>query len=290
MTAVPVVVDDAIDNDVPQFPRLLAGVTHDPSAVDLATHRQRYPAPHGRPGEIIAAVERSGLRGRGGAGFPTGRKFAAVAERYRRRPVVVANGAEGEPASAKDAFLLTRNPHLVLDGALLAATAVGASEVVVCIDRTQTSAQRAIRAAIAERCRTEPSAGILRVAAIPHRYVAGEETALVHWLNGGEAKPTNTPPRPFEAGVDGRATLVDNIETLAHVAQIVRWGPEWFRENGTADEPGTVLVTVSGAVERPGVLEVPIGARLGSLVRSAGGSLPRAGAVLVGGYFGAGAR
>jgi NADH:ubiquinone oxidoreductase subunit F (NADH-binding) len=156
----------------------------------------------------------------------------------------------------------------------------------VCVDRAATAALRSMRAAVAERARTERSARVVRVAAIPHRYVAGEESALVHWLNGGEAKPTLTPPRPFEAGVDGRPTLVDNVETLAHVAQIVRWGPEWFREHGTEDEPGTMLVTVSGAVDRPGVHEVPVGACLSAVIRAAGGSLTRTGAVLLGGYFG----
>jgi NADH:ubiquinone oxidoreductase subunit F (NADH-binding) len=178
----------------------------------------------------------------------------------------------------------------VLDGALLAAAAVGATEVIVCIDRVATTAVRAIKAAVAERLAAgEPSSRIVRVATIPHRYVAGEETALIHWLNGGEAKPTLTPPRPFEAGVGARPTLVDNVETLAHLAQIVRHGPDWFREHGTDDEPGTMLVTVSGAVERNGVHEVPVGARLSTVIRNAGGSLADANAqaVLVGGYFGA---
>ena len=258
--------------------------------VPLTGHRQQYPAPllSARPlVDVTTAVQRSGLRGRGGAGFPTGLKLAAVAERHNRKPVVVVNGSEGEPASGKDLLLLTRHPHLVLDGALLAAAAVGATEVVVCVDRAATAALQIVRAAIAERSRTERSSRVVRVAAIPHRYVAGEESALVHWLNGGDAKPTVTPPRPFEAGVGGRPTLVDNVETLAHLAQIVRWGPEWFRQHGTDDEPGTMLVTVSGAVERPGVHEVPVGARLSAAIRAAGGSLSRTGAVLVGGYFGA---
>src|SRR5205814_6580822 len=160
-------------------------------------------------------------------------------------------------------------------------------EVVVCIDRTATAALQIVRAAIAERSRTERSSRVVRVAAIPHRYVAGEESALVHWLNGGDAKPTVTPPRPFEAGVGGRPTLVDNVETLAHVAQITRWGPDWFREQGTDDEPGTMLVTISGAVDQQGVHEVPVGARLSTVIRAAGGALTRASGVLVGGYFGA---
>ncbi len=279
------------DVEAATLPRLLKGLT-----TDLATHRQDYPAPtlFGRPvTAITTAIEQSGLRGRGGAGFPTGRKLRAVAEHrsLTRKPIVVVNGSEGEPASSKDAILLTKHPHLVLDGALLAAAAVGATDVVVCIDRNASKTLEAVRAAVAQRTTagTEPATGIIRVAAIPHRYVAGEETALIHWLNGGEAKPTLTPPRPFESGVGGRPTLVDNVETLAHVAQIVRWGPDWFREHGTTDEPGTMLVTISGAVDQKGIHEVPVGARLGTVIRQAGGSLSNgtAQAVLVGGYFGA---
>ncbi|MCU1449158.1 MAG: hypothetical protein JWP02_1328, partial [Acidimicrobiales bacterium] len=232
------------------------------------------------------AIERSGLRGRGGAGFPTGRKLRAVAEGHARRPVIVVNGSEGEPASSKDKLLLSRHPHLVLDGALLAAAAVGATEVIVGVDRMEPRVLRAVHGALAERRAAGERMPDVRVAAIPHRYVAGEESALVRWLNGGDAKPTVVPPRPFEAGVAGRPTLVDNVETLAHLAQIVNWGPEWFREHGTDDEPGTMLVTVSGAVARPGVHEVPVGARISSVVRAAGGSVSRCNAVLVGGYFG----
>jgi NADH:ubiquinone oxidoreductase subunit F (NADH-binding) len=273
----------------PTLPRLLAGLTN-----DLAEHRRQYPAPPpaARPlADVTTAVERAGLRGRGGAGFPTARKLKAVADRYRRvgrKPVVVVNGSEGEPASSKDSVLLVRQPHLVLDGAVLAAAAVGSDEIVVAIDCVDTRALASIRAAIAERvARREPSARTLRVAALPHRYVAGEETALIQWLNGGQAKPAMTPPRPFEAGVGGRPTLVDNVETLAHVAQIARWGPDWFREHGTTNEPGTMLVTLTGAVRDAGVHEVPVGARVSSVIRAAGGSLSKAGAVLVGGYFGA---
>jgi len=284
MAAAPTLVESDIQTST--LPRLLAGLTN-----DLARHRQEYPVPplSARPlGDITTAVERSGLRGRGGAGFPTGRKLRTVADRggRTRKPVVVVNGSEGEPASSKDAVLLTKQPHLVLDGALFAAAAVGAAEVVVCVDRNATRALRAMRAAIAERVRTEPSARIVRVAAIPHRYVAGEETALIHWLNGGEAKPTFTPPRPYEKGVNGRPTLVQNVETLAHVGLIARFGASWFRTVGPDAEPGSALVTVSGGVARPGVFEVALGTPLPDVVGAAGGLARNLQAVLVGGYFG----
>jgi NADH:ubiquinone oxidoreductase subunit F (NADH-binding) len=268
------------------LPRLLAEIGREGGTTPLRRHRLRYPAPP-RPrrprDDFIAVVQRSGLRGRGGAGFPTGTKLRAVRE-GRGTPVVVVNGSEGDPASGKDKLLLTMAPHLVLDGALLAAAAVGAGEVVVCVDGAATAALHAVERALAERGRSD---GLpVRLAAIPSRYVAGEETALVHWLNGGPATPTTTPPRPFQRGVDRRPTLVDNVETLAHLAQVLRFGPDWFRQLGTAEEPGSALVTLSGAVARPGVYEVPVGAPLAELVGGAGGLPDGLGAVLVGGYFG----
>jgi NADH:ubiquinone oxidoreductase subunit F (NADH-binding) len=269
------------------LPRLLAGIAGHGDATGLAQHRLVYPPPPrpARPREdFLVAVERSGLRGRGGAGFPTGTKLRAVRD-GRSQPVVVVNGSEGEPASGKDELLLTMAPHLVLDGALLAAAAVGARQVVVCVDQSATAALGALERALAERGRAEGGPPV-RLAAIPSRYVAGEETALVHWLNGGPATPTRTPPRVFQRGVGGHPTLVDNVETLAHLAQILRFGPDWFRQLGTADEPGSVLVTLSGAVDRPGVYEVPSGAALASLASGAGGPPEGIRAVLVGGFFG----
>ena len=266
------------------LPRLLHGIGEHGGAVPLARHRAVYPAPP-RPGRpldgFVATVERSGLRGRGGASFPTGTKLRAVRD-GRRTPVVLVNGSEGEPASAKDKLLLTTAPHLVLDGALLAAAAVGAGEVVVCVDMGAPAALGAVERAIVER-HAEPGPR-LRLAALPSRYVAGEETALVHWLDDGLATPTGS--RPFQRGVGGRPTLVDNVETLAHLAQVLRFGPEWFRQLGTAEQPGSALVTLSGAVGGPGVYEVGVGAALGELVGVAGGAPDGVAAVLVGGYFG----
>jgi NADH:ubiquinone oxidoreductase subunit F (NADH-binding) len=123
------------------------------------------------------------------------------------------------------------------------------------------------------------------VHALPQHYVASEETSLIRWLNGGEAKPAPTPPRPFERGVRRRPTLVDNVETLAHVALIARYGPAWFRQAGRPEAPGTMLVTISGAVAQPGVREIEIGTAVGDVLASCGAA-DTAGAVLVGGYFG----
>jgi NADH:ubiquinone oxidoreductase subunit F (NADH-binding) len=265
-------------------PRRLPRLLQSPVSGTLVGHIDRFGSSPAHPTDLIGEVERSGLRGRGGAGFPTAVKLAAVAS--RRRSIVVANGTEGEPASSKDKTLLTVAPHLVLDGAVIAADAVGAREIVLCVERSATRALEVIESALAERRHAHIDPVEIRVAATPSRYVAGEESALVHWLNGGEAKPTAIPPRPFERGVAGRPTLVDNVETLAHIALIARYGASWFRALGTPTDPGTTLLTVSGAVSRPGVYEAPLGVPLTSVLDAAGGTITGLGAVLVGGYFG----
>ncbi len=264
-------------------PRLLPPAGGVPS---LAAHRDRYgplPAVRGEGRAVIAAVEASGLRGRGGAGFPTAVKLAAVAA--GRGPIVVANGVEGEPGSHKDALLLRVNPHLVLDGAVVAAAAVGARKIVIAVGRGASAAHASVASAIAERAAAGERIGI-ELAAAPERFVAGEETALVQWLNGGPAKPAFVPPRPFERGVGGRPTLVQNVETLANIALIARFGSGWFRELGTAAEPGSMLLTLGGAVARPGITEVAAGTTLRAALERCGQPAEVPSAVLVGGYFG----
>ena len=267
--------------------RLLRELRGDRRPVTLAEHRSRYrppAAPARRPQRaLIDLLAEAGLQGRGGAAFPTARKLAAVAGRRGPR-IVVANATEGEPASSKDRALVNHAPHLVLDGAALAAAAVGAGRIIVCIDRADTRAMRSVGHAIAERASAAGPA--IELADTPTRYVAGEETALVRYLNGGEAKPTHVPPRPFEKGVDGRPTLIQNVETLAHIAQIASFGADWFRQTGTSDEPGTTLVTVTGAVARPAVVEVPMGTPAGHILARAGGAAEPLAALLVGGFSG----
>lgn len=269
-------------------PRLLADLPARGAWQTLGEHRQIYPAPpvaRNKPwNTFIDAVAQAGLRGRGGAGFPTAVKMRSVAA-GRGRPVVVANGTEGEPASYKDRFLLTTLPHLVLDGAQLAAAAVGADRILLGVDRTSRGALTAVRRALAERAVAEPGSLPVELVETPPGYVTGEETALVHFLNSGEAKPTVTPPRPYERGVGKRPTLIQNVETLAHLAQIARSGAGWFRSVGTSDEPGTMLITISGAVANPGVIEVPLGTPLDSIIQRAGPTI-RPMAALVGGFFG----
>jgi NADH:ubiquinone oxidoreductase subunit F (NADH-binding) len=266
-------------------PRLLGHGPLRSLAEHLEVHGEAPVLGRGEGPELIDWVARAGLRGRGGAAFPTATKLAAVAD-AGRGAIVVANGAGGEPASAKDRRLLEWSPHLVLDGALLAAQAVRADEVILCVRHDAVEARERAGAALAER----EAAGIVpvpvQVAVTPSSYLAGEESALVRFLNGGPAKPTFVPPRPYERGVARRPTLVQNLETLAHLALIARQGPEWFREAGTAGEPGTALVTLSGAVRAPGVYEIGLGTSLRDLLVAAGGATAAVRAVLVGGYFG----
>ncbi len=233
---------------------------------------------------LIGVVELSGLTGRGGGGFPTARKLDAV-RRRRGRPVVVVNGMEGEPASVKDGHLLAFAPHMVLDGAALAAGAVGADTVLVALRRDRIGAMHSLGRAVAERRQAGIEAVEPGIHHGPPRYVGGEESALVHWLNGGPIRPVAVPPRPFERGVNGRPTLVVNVETAAHLALIARYGEAWFRAVGRPDAPGTALLTVSGSVAAPGVLEVPLGSPLEAVVAASSPSA-HPGMVLTGGYFG----
>jgi NADH:ubiquinone oxidoreductase subunit F (NADH-binding) len=274
-----------------ELPRLLSGISaHGAMGLDahLAIHGE-LPLEHRRrrrsESPLIELVDRAGLRGRGGAGFPTAKKLRAVAG-ARRRAVVVINGAEGEPASAKDRTLCQRLPHLVLDGGVLAAQALGTDEAIVCVCESAPASVESIAAAIAERAGLAGASVRLQLSVVPSGYVAGQESALVNHLNAGPAIPTFTPPLPFEQGVRRRPTLVDNAETLAHLALIARHGPEWFRELGTPSEPGSALVTLSGPVAREGVYEIEYGASLASLVKAAGGLSAEPRAALLGGYSG----
>ena len=262
--------------------RLLGGVRADGRPVSAAEHVQLY-GPLPRKGrELIAELQFSGLRGRGGGAFPAGDKLAAVAAEHGR-PVVVVNATEGEPASSKDRALVGLVPHLVLDGAMAAASALGARTIVVAVARRGGAVERGILAAALRERREKVD---WQIASIPDGFVSGEETALVNALNSKAGKPSVKPPYPFERGVGGAPTLVQNAETLAHVALIARFGPEWFRSLGTEAEPGTALVSVGGSVARPGVYEVELGTRISEVIAESGGVTEPISASLVGGYFG----
>jgi NADH:ubiquinone oxidoreductase subunit F (NADH-binding) len=275
-------------------------------AANLADHLAHHgPVPwQGGPGRFLDELRAAGLTGRGGAGFPAWRKLAAAIpasgkpwERDRLStgaPIVIANAAEGEPESAKDAWLLATAPHLVLDGLALVAEAVSAAEAHVYAKPGPTT--RAVSHALAER----RSAGIDRlrpdVRLAPRSFVAGEASAAAAAvIDGSQAQPFPqfvplSAPAPRGEGRTGRLrrpVVVCNAETLAQLALVARRGAAWFRSVGTSDEPGTMLVTVSGVVASPGVVEAPIGLTIGEIVRLAGGATEPLGAVRVGGYGGA---
>ncbi len=248
----------------------------------LIEHQQRFgPLPELAATTLVHLLDRSGLTGRGGAGFPAGRKIATVAG---RKAVVIANGAEGEPLSHKDAELLSRAPHLVLDGLNVAAAAVSADKVVMYVPFR---AVPTIKTAIGERRSAKVDRHRLTVVAAPDGFVAGEESAVVRRVEGGPALPRDRTVPSSTSGVRGRPTLVNNVETLAHIALIARYGSRWFRSLGDPSEPGTMLVTLTGGPTTPSVLEVPTGTRLTDLVGHLGVTDPHAlRAVLLGGYHG----
>lgn len=227
--------------------------------------------------EITAA----GLRGRGGAGFPTALKWRTVASSAGPH-YVVANGEEGEPSGWKDRYLMRRHPHLVLEGIALAALAVDSDEAWLYL--ADESAAQTLRLAI------EAAGGVLKgltvhITVVPHTYVAGEESAAIRFIQGGPALPTSKPPRPFQSGVRGYPTVVDNVETLAHAAWIATHGAAAFSTVGTSAAPGTFLATVTGDVARRELLEIPFGVTIRTILDAADPTEPLAGA-LIGGYFG----
>jgi NADH:ubiquinone oxidoreductase subunit F (NADH-binding) len=271
------------------LPRLLA-VWHETARTDLGAHLLVHgPMPFPGRGDshfaerLLEAVRRSGLTGRGGAGFPSARKWDSV--RRSRHPLLVVNAMEGEPASDKDRVLLSSAPHLVLDGAELAALAVGAREILVCVADDRPDGARAVQRALHERATAGLGRVRVRVLRPPGRYVSGEESALVSWIAGGSARPTFRKEKGVPLTVRHRPTLVHNAETLAHVALIARHGSDWFRAVGMLDAPGTSLVSTSGAVERPGVYEVELGTPVARILERAG-LVAEVSGVLVGGYGG----
>lgn len=260
----------------PAIPRLFAA-----QGPTLAAHLEKFGDLPSVGPEFSAMLDESGLTGRGGAGFPAGRKLAAV---KGPKPVVVGNGAEGEPLSRKDTQLLTRAPHLVLDGLQAAAAAVGADKVYLYV---HPDAVAAAKSALDERRAAGLNQHQVHVVEAPDRFVAGEESAAIRHIEGGPALPRDRTVVTAVSGVRGRPTLVNNVETLAHMALIARFGPAWFRSVGEQDDPGTMLVTLSGALNHEGVVEVPTGSLLSGLIENAGGTDPRSlRAVLVGGYHG----
>ena len=233
---------------------------------------------------FVSVLETSGLSGRGGAGFPSAIKLA-VAHAAGKGGTIVVNAMEGEPGSDKDKLLLIRSPHLVLDGAQLLAAATRAQSVTVCVPEGREHIASAVSTALGERA----AAGCAPVREVlvrpPDRFVAGEESALAQWIESGQSLPSFRPDKGTPLRIGRKGALVHNAETLAHIAMIARTGPDAFRAHGLVEDPGTSLVTISGAVEHPGVVEVDRGTPLIDIAnRAAPTGAPQA--LLVGGYGG----
>jgi NADH:ubiquinone oxidoreductase subunit F (NADH-binding) len=266
----------------PTLPRIMLGATERP--LTLREHEMTF-GRSTKGAALEGELKASGLMGRGGASFSTSTKVELLRSQRGHHKVVVVNAMEGEPVGHKDRTLLSANPHLVLDGAQNLATLIGARHVAVCVSRKDSAIVHHVQRALHERERRGVGPAFV-LHTPPWRYVAGEESALVHWLNDNETMPQYRPQRPHVLRVGRAPALVVNAETCAHVGLIARFGAAWFRELGTPTSPGSTLVSVSGAVRRPTVLEVSLGTPIRSLLSAAGADTdPQA--VLTGGYGGA---
>ncbi|WP_368496199.1 NADH-ubiquinone oxidoreductase-F iron-sulfur binding region domain-containing protein [Herbiconiux sp. A18JL235] len=245
---------------------------------DAARHVARFgPVPVPAAADLVMELRASGLTGRGGGAFPASKKIDALAG---PPGTIIANGSEGEPLSRKDATLLEHAPHLVIDGLVLLSAAVGPGARLVVV--AHPDGAESVRRALLER----RDGGEIEVRVAEDRFVAGEATAVVAGLSGAPATPKDHPVHLTERGVGRRPTLLFNVETLAHIALIARYGAEWFRSSGTADDPGTRLFSISGDGVAEQVVEVPGGSRLAEVLTAIGVEPTSIQAALVGGFHG----
>ena len=234
------------------------------------------------PEDVVKVVSDAGLRGRGGAGFPTGKKWQFTREAPGEPRYLILNGGEDEPGSKKDRVLLENLPHLVIEGTALAAYAIGATKAYLYINANYAVAIKTITAALAEA----KAAGYwgenilgsdfaldIEIVPAPHNYVAGEDTAVLEVIEGRKAWPRQKPPFPVTVGLYGKPTSVNNVETLANVPPIVLHGAQWYRKFGTAESSGTMIFSLDDDLNRPGVYELPFGTPLRYLIEECGGGL-----------------
>ncbi len=235
------------------------------------------------PAEVVAAVTASGLRGRGGAGYPTGVKWATVAKNPGGRKYVVCNADEGDPGAFMNRSVLESDPHKVLEGMAVAGYAVGATqgyvycrgEYPLAIDRLTTAIKQAAKLGLlGTHVFGTPFDFRVDVRIGAGAFVCGEETALMASIMGGRGTPTPRPPYPAQSGLWGMPTLLNNVETFANVPRIVRDGPEWFAALGTPTSPGTKVFCLTGKVANTGLVEVPLGTPLRTIVEEIGGGAP----------------
>jgi NADH-quinone oxidoreductase subunit F len=233
---------------------------------------------------IVDEIKRSGLRGRGGAGFPTGTKWDKVLNHRIKERYFVCNAGEHEPGTFKDRYLLKHYPHQLLEGCLIAAYTVQAKRAYIYLNHEYEEERKNLERAI-EQARSRGLLGKnvldtgsdleIEVFAGQGSYVAGEETAMLESMQGRPAMPRQKPPfYPTDFGLYGKPTLVNNVETLCNIPRIMQKGASWFAQVGTEKCPGTMLFSLSGAVLRPGVYELPMGMPLRVLINECGGGVP----------------
>jgi bidirectional [NiFe] hydrogenase diaphorase subunit len=240
------------------------------------------------PADVVGAIGRSGLRGRGGAGYPTGVKWATVAKMPPGPRFLVCNADEGDPGAFMDRTILASDPHRILEGMAIAGYAVGADqgfiyvrgEYPLAIERLDTAIRQATRLRLLGNQIFDSRFNFridLRIGA--GAYVCGEETALIASIEGRRGTPRPRPPYPAESGLWGRPTLINNVETLANVPAIIRHGPEWFASIGTAGSKGTKVFALTGTVRHTGLVEVPMGTSVRTIVEEIGGGAPGGAAI-----------
>jgi bidirectional [NiFe] hydrogenase diaphorase subunit len=235
------------------------------------------------PSEVIDTITRSGLRGRGGAGYPTGLKWATVAKAKGERKFVICNADEGDPGAFMDRSVMESDPHRVLEGMAIAAYAVGASqgyiyiraEYPIAINRLQTAIRQAQHLGmLGSQIFESPFDFKIDIRIGAGAYVCGEETALMASIEGKRGTPHPRPPYPAESGLWGNPTLINNVETFANIAPIIRKGADWFASIGTEKSKGTKVFALAGKVRNTGLIEVPMGTSLRQIVEEMGGGVP----------------
>src|ERR1700744_185119 len=279
---------NATELDVPTImrigaARMTAGLDR-MGRLDLAAHTEIFgPLPRMSAQQLMDMAAQVDLRGQGGAAFPFARKLKAVVDAAKKTgqpAIVVVNATEGEPGSFKDKMLMIRSPYLILSGAVLVAEALEAEEVFIGVTSNEL-ANRSIEAAIG----AEPGLrALVRVVQQPERFISGESGALIRGINGKKPVPPGRKTLAAEKGVDDLPTLLSNASTFAQIAVLALLGPERFASVGVPEEPGTVLLSVSGSAKLPAVVECPTGVPLGAVLDIC--QAPAGDGVLVGGYHG----
>ena len=245
------------------------------------------------PAAVVNEVKESNLRGRGGAGFPTGMKWDLTARQPETEKYVICNADEGEPGTFKDRMLLSEQPEKVMEGMTIAGYAIGASRGFIYLrgeylymknELEQTIAAMKERKLLGTNVMDSTFSFDIEIRMGAGAYVCGEEFALISSMNGERGEPRNKPPYPSERGFRNKPTVVNNVETLCYVPYIVSKGAQWFKEHGTKASTGTKLFSVSGDVKNPGVYELELGITVNALLKEVGGEGAKA--VQVGGASG----